>query len=97
MDSEQVVFFFFRELIGNKRPKKKIKDGQIRDWKNRETNSYWVEFTNAQVAQLPCMLEPSKQGNSFRVSTVVELHVVSLVGSTAQLPLAPTFGSNLQK
>jgi hypothetical protein len=41
-DSEQVLFFFFRKLIGNKRPKKKIKDVRICDWKNRETNSYWV-------------------------------------------------------
>jgi hypothetical protein len=36
-DSEQVLFFFFRELIGNTRPKKKIKDVRICDCKNRET------------------------------------------------------------
>jgi hypothetical protein len=29
--------FFFRVLIGNTRPEKKIKDVRIRDWKNRET------------------------------------------------------------
>jgi hypothetical protein len=54
--TERVIFFFFREPVGNKRPKKKMKDARICGWKNRETNPRWAYIN------IPVLPNDSKYG-----------------------------------